>query len=183
MDEVYVVQIATTGHKGAPKDRVTEIAVCRMDADGSDFDTIMAEGIMIDPLDLGKEPLDFMLENYGISPNDLYTGIDEPRVVEDFQRLVYGKECTSFNVGNVFGKYLSFEPWDGAREITLLPSISMRLPSEFKGSPEQEHVLIRRTYEALCPGDPAQVDDGKRALHLAQMSTCILMKLRREGMF
>lgn len=183
MDDVYVVEIATTGPKGMPKDTVAEVAVCRMLADGSDFDTVYDNLIMMDPRDLGKEGLDYLSENYGILPEELYAGESLDRVVSDLQKAVYGRECTAYNVGAVFGKYLNYEPWDCTRELTLLPSISMRLERELKGPPENEHELIRAAYTKLCPGDPACVGEGRRAVHLAQMATSVLMCLRRDGWF
>ena len=183
MDDVYVVEVATTGPKGAPSDRVAEIAVCKVLSDGSDYDTVYHDGVSIDPLDLGKGPLDYMESNFGILPEDLYEGSPEDRVVSDFQRAVFGRECTSYNVGNVFGKHLNFEPWDATRNLTLLPSISVRLPADLRGPPEEEHLLIRRAYDAMCPGDPAGVGDGRRAMDLAQMSASVAALLRRQGLF
>ncbi len=183
MDEVYVVEIAATGPKGAPNDSVAEVAVCRMDADGRDYDTVFSDSVALDPRDLGKESLDYLTDCYGIDPQDLYTGEDAKRVASRLQNVIYGRECTSYNVGNVFGKYLSFEPWDCTRELTILPSISMRLDRELKGTPEDEHELIRKAYDRLCPGDPACVGEGRRAIHLAQMATSVLMVLRTEGWF
>lgn len=183
MEEFYVVELAVTGPKGAPKDVVAEIAVCRVLSDGSDFETVYNDGVALDPLDLGKGPLDYMESNYGILPEELYEGSPEERVVSDFQKLVFGRECTAYNVGNVFGKHLNYEPWDATRNLTLLPSLSVRLPPELKGPPEEEHVLIRRAYESLCPGDPAGVGEGNHAVDLAQMSASVAALLRREGMF
>ncbi len=181
MDDVYVVEIATTGPKGVPADTVAEVAVCRMLADGSDFDTIYSVSIAMDPRDIGKEGLDHLSKNYGIRPEELYLGEGTDKVVRRLQNSVFGRECTSYNVGNVFGKYLSFEPWDCTGNLTLLPSISMRLPSELRGPPEREHELIRAAYDSLCLGDPACVGAGRRALDLAQMAASVLIKLRREG--
>ena len=183
MDDVYVVEIAATGPKGMPKDTVAEVAVCRMLADGSDFDTVYDCMVAMDPRDIGKEGLDYLTSNYGIQPEELYSGEEQSVVVSQLQKAVFGRECTSYNVGAVFGKYLSFEPWDCARELTLLPSISMRLDKELKGAPEKEHELIRKAYDTLCPGDPACVGDGRRAVHLAQMAASVLMRLRRDGWF
>lgn len=183
MDDVYVVEIAATGPKGAPKDAAVEVAVCRMLADGSDFDSVYDGAVAMDPRDLGKESLDYLEENYGIESEDLYTGEDREEVVGRLREAIYGRECTSYNVGNVFGKYLSFEPWDCARELTLLPSISMRLDPSLKGPPEQEHVLIRKAYDQLCPGDPAEIGEGRRAADLSRMAVSVLMRLRREGWF
>ena len=83
MDDVYVVELATTGPSGYPKDTVAEIAVCRVLSDGSDFETVYNDGIALDPKDLGKDPLDYMEENYGIVPEDLYVGSDVSRVASD----------------------------------------------------------------------------------------------------
>lgn len=182
MDDVYVVEVATTGPGGYPSDSVAEIAVCRVFGDGSDFETVYNDGVFLDPKDLGKGPLDYMQANYGIEPEDLYAGSDASRVAKDFQKTVFGRECTSYNVGSTFGRFLSFEPWDSAGELTILPSISVRLPSELKGPPEKEHELIRLAYGSLCPGDPACAGDGMRAIHLAQMASSILMELRRRGL-
>lgn len=183
MDDVYVVEVAVTGPKGAPKDRVAEVAVCRVLSDGSDFETVYNDSVALDPLDLGKEPLDYMEANYGITPEDLYAGSPEGRVVADLQETIFGKECTSYNVGNVFGKHLSFEPWDATRNLTLLPSLSVRLPGDLRGPPEQEHILIRRAYGSICPGDPAGIGEGNHAIDLAQMAASVAAALRREGIF
>ncbi len=182
MDDVYVVELAVTGPNGMPEDTIAEVAVCHMFADGSDFELVYNDGVALDPLNLGKGPLDYMQENYGILPEDLYRGSDQERVAMDLANLLTGKDCVSYNVNNVFGRYLDFEPWDAVGRLTLLPSISARLPGELKGRPEDEHILIRRAYDNLCPGDPASVGDGMRAIHLAQMATSVLMALRVHGM-
>lgn len=183
MDEVYVTELVTTGNAGYPKDEVVEIAVCRMLADGSDFDLVYNDAVQLDPRDLGKDALDFLLSDCGMEPEELYAGEDQAEVARRLKDVLYGKECTAYNVGNVYGKYLCFEPWDMTRNATLLPSISMRLDPELKGPPEREHDLIVKAYETLCPGDPAQVGGGRRAIHLAQMAVSVLMGLRREGWF
>ena len=126
MDEVYVVQVATTGPKGAPSDGVAQICICRMLPDGSDFDTVYDAELSMDPRDIGKESLDYMSENYGLNAEGLYAGEACEDVVKEVQRIIFGRECTSYNVGNVFGMHLNFEPWDCTRRLTLLPSISMR---------------------------------------------------------
>lgn len=181
MDEVYVVEVASTGIVGIPKDVVAQVAVCRMDAAGRDFDTVFDATVSLDPRDLGKDALDHLSGCYGIEPEELYAGDPADRVAERLQDIIYGKECTSYNVGNVFGKYLSFEPWDCTRNLTLLPSISVRLGGDLRGPPEREHELIRAAYSRLCPDDPAMVGTGRGALELAQMAVALMMVLRREG--
>ena len=87
MDEVYVVEVSTTGPKGAPADAVAQIAVCRMLPDGSDFDTVYDATVAMDPKDLGKESLDHLSGCFGINPEDLYLGEDLNRVVGDVQEM------------------------------------------------------------------------------------------------
>lgn len=181
MDEVYVTELVTTGNMGYPKDEVAEVAICRMLADGSDFDLVYNDAVALDPRDLGKDSLDFLQQDCGMEPEELYAGEEKGIVAKHVQDVLFGKECTSYNVGSTYGKYLCFEPWDLTRNATMLPSISARLPIELKGPPEREHELIRLAYDRMCPGDPAEVGDGRRAIHLAQMAVSIMMVLRREG--
>ncbi len=81
MDDVYVVEIATTGPNGVPADMVAEVAVCRMLADGSNFDTVYSGSIAMDPRDIGKEGLDHLSGNYDIRPEELYLGEGTDEVV------------------------------------------------------------------------------------------------------
>lgn len=181
MDDVYVVEAAATGDGGCPVDRIAEIAVCRVS--GSEFETIYSETVALDPLDLGKDPLDRLSSGFGIGVEDLYSGIPADRVVADVQGILFGRSCTAYDVGNVFGRYLSFEPWDATGNVSLLPSISARLPRELKGRPWEEHIKIAEAYAALCPGDPAEVGSGRRPIHLVQMASEILLALRSGGLY
>lgn len=181
MEGPFVVEIASTGPAGCPKDQVAEIAVCRID--GSDFDTVYAQTVAIDPRDLGKDPLDYLSDQYGIGTGDLYTGMPIEDVVEDVQGILFGNECTSYDVGNVFGRYLSFEPWDATGNVSLLPSLCARLPRELKGKPWEEHLRLAEAYVSLCPGDPAGVGEGMRPIHLAQMASSVLLALKGQGLY
>ena len=181
MDEVYVVEVVSTGTSGVPRDTVTEVGVCRMLADGSDFDTVFHGRLCIEPLDIGKSALDHLESEYGITAETLYSGDAPEEVTEGFRRTVFGKECTSFDVGATFGKYLSFEPWDSARELTVLPSYSLRLPKEMRHGSVPSCILS--TYSEICPGDPAGTCGRRDALSLSMMSASILMRLRCDGLF
>ncbi len=181
MTETYVVEIVATGAGGYPKEQVAEIAICRIT--GTEFETTYCNGICLDPLDLGKNSLDYLSENHGIEAEDLYTGSPLDAVVADVQKLLFGNECTAYDAGNVFGRYLAFEPWDLTGNATILPSLSSRLPRDLKGPVSEESRMLESAYETLCPGDPAQTNGGRRALHLAQMASCILLELRGRGLY
>jgi len=175
MDDVYVVEAAYTGPKGFPMDRVVEVAVCRMHKDGSDFDTIYESFVFADPIDLGKDSLDFMQEEYGITSETLYVAPSEDVVAKELLMKLQDAECTSFNVNRTFGQFLCVEPWDLNGEVTLLPSISSRLPPEHSKSLEE-------AYNYVTPGNPMEIK-GKTAMDRCLMSTSIMMKLRSTGFF
>lgn len=181
MTETYVVEIAATGAGGYPKEQVAEIAICRII--GTEFETTYCNGICLDPLDLGKNSLDYLSENHGIEAEDLYTGSPLETVVSEVQKLLFGSECTAYDAGNVFGRYLAYEPWDLTGNATILPSLSSRLPRDLKGPASEEARMLESAYGALCPDDPAQTNGGRRAVHLAQMASCILLELRSRGLY
>lgn len=183
MDDIYVVEVVSTGDSGFPKDTVAEIAVCRVLSDGSDFDSILSSTINLDPMDLGKDSLDHLDSHHGITTSDLYMGEDQALVVRDYQNLVFGKDCTSFDVNHTFGKYLAFEPWDSTRNLTLLPPIVSRVDRSLREPTEDGRPVLCNVYEKLCPGDPAGVGKGFRALDMASMTASIVMVLRESGFY
>ncbi|MBE6528618.1 MAG: hypothetical protein E7Z64_05600 [Thermoplasmata archaeon] len=175
MDDVYIVECAVTGPSGFPADRVVEVAVCRMFKDGTDFDTIYDSFIFADPLDLGKDSLDYLQDNYGITAETLYSAPSESEVVKEVLAKLKDKECTSFNVNFTFGRFLCVEPWDLNGELTLFPSIASRLPMEYSKT-------LRDAYDYVTPGNPMDVK-GDTAMDRCLMSTSIMMKLRQTGYF
>jgi len=181
MDDLYVVEIAATGTKGLPADAVAEVAVCRLPGDGSEFETVFWGRVMLDPLDIGKEALDHLESVYGITAESLYAGDPEEEVSKGLQEAIYGKECCSYDVGFTFGRFLSFEPWDTAREVEVMPSYHLMLPDTVKG--DSAASSIAAAYDAMFPGDDAGILEESGALRLAQMSAAIVQRLREEGLY
>ncbi|MBQ7979921.1 MAG: hypothetical protein IJ248_09275 [Candidatus Methanomethylophilaceae archaeon] len=175
MDDVYVVEVAATGPKGFPQDRVVQVSVCRMHRDGTDFDTVYDSLVFADPMDLGKDSLDYLSDNYGITAEMLYVSPPEDVVVKELFDKLQDKECTSFNVNRTFGQFLCVEPWDLNGEITFLPSISGRIPPEYAKD-------IKTAYDYVTPGNPMSVQ-GTNSMDQCLMSTSIMMKLRQSGYF
>ena len=175
MDDVYVVEAAYTGPKGFPVDRVIEVSVCRMLKDGSDFDTVYDSFVFTDPMDIGKDSLDYIEQNYGITAEALYTAPDEETVAKELIGKLKDKECTSFNVSRTFGEFLCVEPFDLNGEVTFLPSISSRLPLEHSRD-------LRDAYDYVTPGDPLEIS-GRTSMDQCLMSTSIMMRLRQSGYF
>lgn len=181
MEDLYVVEIAATGPKGMPADAVAEAAVCLLPGDGSEFETVFYGRVMLDPLDIGKDALDYLESEYGITAESLYAGDPEEEVAKGLQGAVYGKECCSYDVGFTFGRFLSFEPWDTAREVEVLPSYRLMLPDAVRG--DSAASSISAAYSALFPDDDAGILEEQGALRLAQMSASIVQRLREEGLY
>lgn len=175
MDEVYIVEGAFTGPKGFPFDRVIEISVTRMCADGTDFDTVYDSFIYADPMDIGKDALDYLEQNHGITAEVLYASPEESVVIKELTEKLRDKECTSFDVNQTFGKFLCVEPWDLNGELTMLPSIRSRLPPEYSKT-------LKDAYDYVTPGNPMGVQ-GTNSMDMCLMSTSIMMQLRRTGYF
>jgi len=175
MDDVHIVEVATTGPKGFPMDRVIEVAVCRMHRDGNDFDTVYDSFVFADPMDIGKDALDYIQENYGVTAETLYAAPDVDIVSKELLMKLRDAECTSFDVNLTFGAFLCVEPWDLNGEVTLFTSISNRLP------PEHSRTL-KEAYDYVTPGNPMEVT-GSTAMDRCLMSTSIMMKLRQTGYF
>ena len=181
MVDIHVVEIAATGARGMPADAVAEVAVCLLPADGSEFETVFWGRVALDPLDIGKEALDHLESEYGITAESLYAGDPEEEVSKCFQEAIYGRECCSYDVGFTFGRFLSFEPWDTAREVEVLPSYHLMLPDTVKG--DSVASSISAAYSAMFPDDDAGILGEQGALKLAQMSASIVQRLREEGLY
>ncbi len=183
MDGILVVEIAETDPRGLPWGRAVQVAACRLDPEDGFYEAVLSDTVMVDPRDLGKAALDRLSDIYGIGAEALYLGEDERMVADRVRKVLSGSECISFDVGLVFGGYLSYEPWDLAGEVTLYPSMSRFLPAQAVPLEGEAVDPLAKAYSALCPGDPAEVGGGKGAEDRARMSASVLSALVRAGLF
>lgn len=184
MSSIYVVEVNADGDKGYPENVVAEVGICRIDTETLDYDSVYGELIAIDPLDLGKTSLDTLTDTAGIDVRELYLGLPEEDVVADVRKILKGQDVACFDVRETFMKYLLNVPWDLTKEAMIMPAVSIRVPRSLninREAPVQERIVA--AYTSLCPGDPAGVGDGRRALNLAQMTSEILIRLRKDGMY
>ncbi len=184
MGEILVIELNGTGPKGYPDDLVAEIAVCRILPDYGDFDTVYQKTVSHDPLNLGRQSLEWIYEKSGMPAEEFYYGTGMAEIASEVKEIVGGNEVACFDVREVFGKYLLYEPWDMTFDVTVLPSVSFRISSG-KGSDKTAEIngRISSAYLDMYPGDPAGIGRGRRALHLAQMTSMILIGLRRAGLY
>ena len=184
VSEIYVVEVNADGDKGYPDDMVVEIAICRVDTDTMTFDSVYHELIQNDPLDMGKSSLDILTDNAGIDARELYLGTPSDEVIADVRRILEGKDTACFDLKETFMKFLINEPWDLTGVVTVMPAVSIRVPPKDKaGADKTLQERIRHSYFRLCPEDPAGIGEGRRALDLAQMTSQMILTLRKNGMY
>ena len=182
--EIYVIEVNTDGDKGYPDNIVVEVGVCRVNLDTMDFDSIYNDIILLDPLDMGKTSLDWITDTAGIDVRELYLGSPQEEVVSRVKEILKGNEVACFDIGETFGRFLLYDPWDFTKLMTIRSSVSARMPGN--ASPTLKTNLQERigyAYSKLCPDDPAEVGNGRRALQLAQMTSEIIIRLRKSGMY
>ena len=183
-DEIYVIQAIPSGPDGYPYDEIVDIAICCVNLDNSEFRTVYHNVVCYDPKSLGKKKLDYLAGIGGLFAEEIYAGDPENKVAQEVLEIIKGKNITSFDVKQEFGRYMTCNPWDITLLASVMPSVSARMPISLKcKDPSDEPLTIRKAYRRLCKGDPASVGTGRRAIHLAQMSSQILVHMHEKGKY
>ena len=184
MDEVYVIQAIPSGPNGYPYDEIIDIAVCRVDLIGYEIESLYQNIVCYDPKTLGKKKLDYLAGTGNIHAEEIYAGDPEKKVAEEILDIIKGKNITSFDVKQEFGRYMTCTPWDITLLATVVPSISARMPISLKcKDPSDVPMTIRKAYRRLYRNDPMGVGTGRRAEHLAKMASQLAIHMREKGKF
>jgi len=183
-EEIFVIQAIPTGPDGFPYDEIVDIAVCKVDLEDSSYTLVYRNVIYYDPKVLGKKKLDYLTGIGGLSAEEIYAGEPEKKVAEDVRRIIDGKSIAAFDGKQEFGRYMTFDPWDITYRSAVMPSVSSKMPVSLKCRfPSDEPITIRKAYRRLLKGDPACVGAGRRAVHLAQMASELMIHMRAKGKY
>ena len=183
-EEIFVVQVLPSGPDGYPYDEIVDIAVCRVDLDKNEYSTVYHNVIYYDPKYLGKKKLDYLMAIGKLTAEEIYAGDPEKKVAEEVMRLIGGKNIAAFDSKHEFGRYMTYDPWDITYRTTVMPSVSSKMPVSLKCRfPSDEPVTIRKAYRRLLKNDPARIGTGRRAIHLAQMSSELMIHMRAKGKY
>lgn len=182
--EIFVIQALPSGPDGYPYDEIVDIAICRVDLEKGEYQTVYHNVIFFDPKALGKKKLDYLADTGGPFAEEIYAGEAERKVADDVLNIIDGKEITSFDVKQEFGRYMTCDPWDITFRATIMPSVSARMPISLKSKTlSDEPVVIRKAYRRLLRNDPACIGRGRRAIHLAQMTSELMLHMRAKGKY
>jgi hypothetical protein len=183
-EKVFVIQAIASGPEGYPYDEIVDVAVCSVDLDRGDFDTVYHNVVFYDPKALGKRKLDYLSEVAGLFAEEIYAGDPEEKVASEVMKIITGGNVACFEAKQEFGRYMSSFPWDMTLRAAIMPSVSAKLPISLKArTPSEAPKAIVKAYRKLLPNDPACVGRGRRAMHLAQMTSQLMIELRSRGKY
>jgi len=177
--DVCVLQVVSDGPDGFPKDEVVDIGICGIDLETMEAESIYSMFISYDESILTDEKREYLTGN-GVRIDDLRKGTSIGSVCADIKRLLGGRSVASFDIRNVFYRYMVNEPWDLTKEVSVMPSICSRLPRSLNSEAPDENFAIRKAYRKLFAEDIMDVGEGIRALDHALMTSAILMELRKR---
>lgn len=181
--DVHVLQIITNGPSGYPKDDVVDIGICGVDLKNMEVDSLYSMTVGYDVNEWSTEKTEH-LKQTGLDMNDVMNGAPLEDVCADVKRILFGKMISSFDIRNVFYRYMVNEPWDLTKETSVMPSVSSRLPPSLRCSePSDENKKIFESYERLFTDDPMNIGSGRKALDYSLMTSAILMELRKRGKY
>ena len=183
-DEIFVIQVLPTGPDGYPYDEIADIAICLVDLESSTYRTIYHNVVCYDPKQLGKKKLDYLSGIGGLYAEELYAGDPANKVAEEVSAIIEGNSIAAYDSKQEFGRYMTFSPWGITHRTTIMPSVSAKMPISLKCKyPSDEPVTIRKAYRRLLKNDPACVGTGRRAMHLAQMTSELMIHMRGKGKY
>ena len=178
--DVCVLEVNTSGPEGFPKDEVIEIGICGVDLAKMCTENLYSAKIMYDTSAWNDDKKEYMKRS-DITLDDIGNGIPQKTVCKDVKKILNGRSVASFDIRNVFYRYMVNEPWDLSKETTVMPSVCSRLPSSHRCNiPSDENICIRNSYMKMFSDDPMNVGSGKSALDAALMTSAMIMELRKK---
>jgi len=178
--DVCVLEVNTSGPKGFPDDEVIEIGICGVDLAGMSTENLYSARIRYDTSFWSEEKKEYT-KRCGITFDDIDNGVPLDTVCKTVKGILRGRSVASYDIRNVFYRYMVNEPWDLTKEVTIMPSVCSRLPSSHRCNiPSDENIHIRNSYSKIFSDDPMNVGDGNSALDAALMTSAIMMELRKK---
>ncbi len=188
---VLVLDTETTGLKGAPRDLVVDVGICKVSlTDGT------VEDLYSSVLGYDTSEWDDYLRNAWIFENtDMTLDMVEeaPRaldVIADVRRILRKQAVTAYNTGYDFGKFLYEEPWSmrgwfvECMDIMKAAKDVCKIPSEYYGC-DYKYPKLDYAYAQIVEGDPAGIHgvQDHRALSDARMASYLMLALNRSGRY
>lgn len=182
-DDIFVVQILTSGPNGYPYDDIAEIAVCSVNLTDEKVELLYEQVVSIEPKNLGRSKLEYLFKRFGISAEELASGEPASAVSKEVLDIIKGHTVACFDARQ-FSRYMTCSPWDLTFRTTVMSSVSTKMPISLRcKDPADEPDIIRKAYRRTFRNDPARVGRGRQAGHLAMMTSYVAIDMRKRGKF
>ncbi|MDD4244970.1 MAG: hypothetical protein PHI62_02215 [Candidatus Methanomethylophilaceae archaeon] len=183
--DIFVIQVIPTGPDGYPKDGVAEVGIASVDLDSGEIRSVYQNRIRHEPGSLDESKIEYLENNSGMKASDLADADPADSVVKEVKDILKGGTVTSFDVANVFYRYMIPEPWDITFEVSIMPSVSSRMPYSLRcRKPFEENKAIMKAYSAIYGEEaPLNASGSATALDLALMTAYIIISLRRQSKY
>jgi len=185
--DVYVVDTETTGLFGAPKDKVVDIAVCKVTLGEDKVENIYSSVVGHDTGKWDDElRRSWIFENTDLTLDMVNNAPPESQVAEEVSKILKGANVTSFNFQFDFDKFLYRQPWSlrpnvvPFRCVMLASKDVCKIPGLYE---DYKWPKLDEAYRIIVKGDPAGIKgvQSHRALSDAIMASHILLELQRTG--
>ncbi len=190
-DEIYVLDTETTGLKGAPKDLVVDVGICKVSLSKGTVEDVYSSvlGYDVDEWDDYLKDA-WIFENTDMTLEMVSEAPPALDVIDDVRRLLRRKAVTSYNIAYDFGKFLYEEPWSmrgwfvECADIMIAAKDVCKIPSEYYGR-DYRYPKLDYAYAKCVEGDPAGIEgvQDHRALSDARMASYLMLALHSEGSY
>jgi len=185
--DVYVVDTETTGLFGAPKDKVVDIAVCKVTLGEDKVENIYSSVVGHDTGKWNDElRRSWIFENTDLTLDMVDKAPPESQVADEVSKILKGANVTSFNFQFDFDKFLYKQPWSLRPDVVPFRCVMLaskdvcRIPGLYE---DYKWPKLDEAYRIIVKGDPAGINGVQehRALSDALMASHILLELHRTG--
>ncbi len=188
-DEIYILDIETTGLEGAPKDLVVDVGICRVSLRRGSVEDVYSSvlGYDVDSWnDYYKEA--WIFQNTDLTLKMVAEAPPAREVIKDVRRILRNRKVTAYNISYDMDKFLFQEPWDMKGEFTLCNDIMLaatpvcKVPNEYYGR-KYRYPKLDVAYSKIVEGDPANIHgvQSHRALSDARMASYVMVQMFRNG--
>jgi len=187
--DVYVVDTETTGLLGAPKDKIVDIAVCKVTLGDDKVENVYSSIVGHDTGKWNDElKRSWIFENTDLTPDMVNDAPPESKVASDISKILKGANVTSFNFQFDFDKFLYREPWSLRNDIVPFRCVMLasknvcKIPGMYE---DYKYPKLSEAYKMIVKGDPAEIHGVQehRALSDAIMASHILLELYRTDRY
>jgi len=185
--EVFVLDTETTGLDGAPKDKIVDIAICKVTLGENKVEEVFSSVVGHD-ISKWDERLRraWIFENSDLTLEAVADAPPEKEVAEKVTKILSGGNVTSFNVSFDMDRFLYREPWSlrgrfvPFRCIMLASRDVCKIPGLYD---EYKWPRLEEAYRMIVKGDPADIGgpQSHRALGDALMASYVLLELYNKG--